>query len=105
MTIYARKGSMDLSEKLVCTLCGHGSSRKESLERHIRTHSGEAPYKCIVSGCVRSFKQPSARVGHYRSHTCKTCNSHFAYKSIMDRHKCTLPLSNEVMSISYLLNK
>lgn len=43
-----------------CNICGIMLSAKQSLEQHMRTHSGEKPWKCEHEGCGARFKQQSA---------------------------------------------
>jgi KRAB domain-containing zinc finger protein len=37
-----------------CDICGKGFSQNGSLQSHIRTHTGDKPYKCDIcgKGCV-----------------------------------------------------
>lgn len=44
----------------VCPECGKAFDRPSNLERHTRTHSGEAPFKCDEPDCGKAFKQVSS---------------------------------------------
>ena len=44
-------------------------AQKYNLERHMRTHTGERPYRCTHSGCGKAFAQQSHLERHMRTHT------------------------------------
>ncbi|KAL2837696.1 hypothetical protein BJY01DRAFT_251321 [Aspergillus pseudoustus] len=46
-----------------CTHCGRSFRRKEHLERHLRTHTNEKPFKCI---CGASFSRRDLLTRHAR---------------------------------------
>ncbi|XP_055941944.1 gastrula zinc finger protein xFG20-1-like [Argiope bruennichi] len=51
----------------VCELCGKEFSRKGSRDRHYRTHNGEKPFVCDL--CGKEFSEKGSRDRHYRTHT------------------------------------
>lgn len=40
-----------------CSLCEKRFDRPSNLERHMRTHTGDAPFRCDEPGCGKRFKQ------------------------------------------------
>jgi hypothetical protein len=48
----------------VCSTCERSFSRRTILVNHQRTHTGEKPFPCIVSGCDKTFAQQSDRTRH-----------------------------------------
>ncbi|KAL1460856.1 hypothetical protein WDU94_012795 [Cyamophila willieti] len=56
------------TEKFECNECGRVCKRKDALESHMRTHTGERPYECPL--CGRGFKH----MGDQKKHTRNVCS-------------------------------
>ena len=52
-----------------CEVCNRVFPREKSLQAHMRTHTGERPYKCDYSDCGRAFAQSGQLRTHQRLHT------------------------------------
>ncbi|XP_076465184.1 uncharacterized protein LOC143296980 [Babylonia areolata] len=92
-----------MTKRFVCETCHKCFATKSDLRTHIRTHTGETPYKCDY--CERAFKQRGHRKLHIQvAHTkempykCEICHQgyptryrfliHLKRHSGIKEHKC-----------------
>uniref|UniRef100_A0A0X3PRQ9 Transcription factor che-1 n=1 Tax=Schistocephalus solidus TaxID=70667 RepID=A0A0X3PRQ9_SCHSO len=73
-----------------CPFCAKTCERKDNLQAHIRTHTGERPYPCRF--CPKAFPQKDHLRAHIRTHTgekpyhCVQCLKAFAQLGNLHRH-------------------
>lgn len=75
---------------LVCQFCRKEFKYPSKYKEHLRTHTGERPYKC--SQCPLTFTQSGARKAHERlhsetgGHVCEVCGRIFRSKGLLQKH-------------------
>ncbi|XP_068164330.1 early growth response protein 1-like [Antennarius striatus] len=70
--------------------CERRFSRSDELNRHVRIHTGQKPFQCVI--CSRSFSRSDHLTTHTRTHTgekpfsCDVCGKRFARSDERKRH-------------------
>ena len=100
MREIARKGGLEALQSVkrndTCKYCGKVFKNTSNLTVHIRSHTGEKPYKCDM--CSYSCAQSSKLTRHMKIHVktgrgvlrCNICDMPFSVQSTLDKHirKC-----------------
>uniref|UniRef100_A0AAX7VKF4 C2H2-type domain-containing protein n=1 Tax=Astatotilapia calliptera TaxID=8154 RepID=A0AAX7VKF4_ASTCA len=76
----------EMSEDRNCSFCGKYFARRVDMERHMKSHSEDRPYKC--SFCEKKFKNPYVLKRHQKEicKICPVCSRAFDSVKTLNRH-------------------
>ena len=85
-----------------CPYCQYSTNGKSHLQVHIRTHTGEQPFKCSFGECTKRFVTKSDLTQHMRRHLdakpyqCTQCDKAFVTNPELKKHIRMQALQKEI---------